>query len=57
MFGTTTQVAAGAIFDQEQISRAVDLGLGVDAPEKIEFVTVDGDSEAYAEEIRTQLLA
>ena len=57
MFGTTPQVSEGRIFEQEQIARAVELGLGVDAPEKIAFVTGDAESEAYAAEIRDVLIA
>ena len=51
-FGTTPAVNQGAIFQQEQIARAVELGLGVDGPEKIELITDDPDSEAYAVQIQ-----
>jgi uncharacterized protein (DUF362 family) len=51
-FGTTPAVSRGSIFQQEQIARAVELGLGVDGPEKIELVTDDPDSAAYAAQIR-----
>ena len=51
-FGTTAAVGQGPIFQQEQIARAVELGLGVDSPHKIKLVTDDADSAAYAEEIR-----
>jgi uncharacterized protein (DUF362 family) len=51
-FGTTSAVSRGAIFQQEQIARAVELGLGVDGPEKIELTTDDPDSAAYAAQIR-----
>jgi uncharacterized protein (DUF362 family) len=50
--GTTPEVQAGAVFDQEQIRRAVELGLGVSSPEAIEIVTGDPDSAAYAEALR-----
>lgn len=50
-FGTTRKVRKGPIFEQQQIARAVALGLGVDSPEKIELVTDDPESEAYAAEI------
>lgn len=56
-FGCKTEVARGKIFQQEQIARAVDLGLGVDHPEKIEFLTADTDSAAYSEKIKEVLLA
>jgi uncharacterized protein (DUF362 family) len=55
-FGTTPAVSQGTVFQQEQIARAVALGLGVDGPEKIELITDDPDSAAYAEEIRQVLL-
>ncbi len=51
-FGTTTAVSQGPIFQQEQIARAVELGLGVDSPEKIDLITADSESEAYAKEIQ-----
>ena len=50
-FGTTEAVSQGTIFQQEQISRAVELGLGVTGPEKIELITGDDESEAYAAQI------
>jgi uncharacterized protein (DUF362 family) len=51
-FGTTSAVSRGTIFQQEQIARAVELGLGVDGPDKIELITDDPDSAAYAAQIR-----
>ena len=56
-FGTTPAVSRGPIFAQEQIARAVELGLGVDSPDKVEFITGDDESAAYAEEIRAILLS
>jgi len=47
-FGTTDAVASGRIFQQEQIARAVELGLGVSGPEGIEFITDDAESASYA---------
>jgi len=55
-FGTTRDVSEGPIFQLEQIARAVELGLGVDGPEKIQFVTIDPDSEAYAAQMREILM-
>lgn len=57
MLGTTPEVSRGRIFDQEQIARAVELGIGVDSPEKIEIVTADAAGEEYAGQIRQLLLA
>jgi len=56
-FGTTPQVRQGRVFEQEQIARAVELGLGVPSPDQIELVTGDAASAAYAGEIRQVLLA
>jgi len=50
--GVEGVVNEGPIFEQEQIARAVELGLGVDAPQKIRLVTDDPDSETYATQIR-----
>jgi uncharacterized protein (DUF362 family) len=55
-YHTTSVVARGPIFEQEQIARAVELGLGVDSPYKIQLLTDDPASEAYAQEIRGILL-
>jgi uncharacterized protein (DUF362 family) len=55
-FGTTPEVSRGHIFEQEQIARAVELGLGVDGPRKIQLVTGDADSEAYAAQIQEILM-
>lgn len=43
--------ANGSIFQQEQIARAVELGLGIDSPEKIRLLIGDADSEAYIEQL------
>lgn len=44
------------IFEQEQIARAVKLGLGVEHPEGIEIVTEDEKSRMYADTLRGILL-
>jgi uncharacterized protein (DUF362 family) len=54
-FGTTPEVSQGAIFDQEQIARAVQLRVGVTSPKQIELVTGDRDSAEYAKQVRTVL--
>jgi len=48
--------ADGPIFMQEQIARAVQLGLGVDGADKIDFVTDDPESAAYAAQIRELMM-
>lgn len=57
LFGTTPEVSRGKVFEQEQIARAVELGLGVVSPDKIRFVTGDADSAAYAAKIMQVLQA
>jgi len=54
-FGTTSEVSHGPIFEQEQIARAVELGLGVAGPDQIELVTDDPESQAFATEINAIL--
>jgi hypothetical protein len=44
------------IFDQEQIARAVELGLGVSHPENIELLTDDPVSSRYSQKLRGILL-
>jgi uncharacterized protein (DUF362 family) len=54
-FGTTAEVSRGSVFEQEQIARALALGLGAESAEQIELVTDDAESAAYADEIRQVL--
>ena len=46
--GTTPEVSQGTVFDQAQIRRAVELGLGVASPEAIEAMVADEESELFA---------
>ncbi|UCG75699.1 MAG: DUF362 domain-containing protein [Gemmatimonadota bacterium] len=55
-FGTTAEVSRGAVFAQEQIARAAELGLGVGGPDRIELLTDDRESREYAARIREVLL-
>lgn len=57
LLGTTEAVSRGPVFAQEQIARAAELGLGVDAPQKIQFATADNESASYAAQICDVLLA
>lgn len=54
-FGTTPEVSRGAVFEQEQIARAVQLGLGVIGPRQIELVTDNEESADYATKVRAFL--
>lgn len=52
----TDKIKRGHIFELEQIRRAVELGIGVDSPNKIEFVTTNDESQEYAEKIKEILM-
>ncbi len=54
-FGTTPEVSRGRIFEQEQIARAVQLGVGIAGPGQIALVTGDRESADYAKKIRAIL--
>jgi uncharacterized protein (DUF362 family) len=56
LFGTTPEVSQGRIFEQDQIARAVELGLGVNAPDEIQLITGDPESEAFARQVNETLL-
>jgi uncharacterized protein (DUF362 family) len=53
--GTTPEVSRGTIFEQEQIARAVELGLGVKSPTQIQFITDDTKSTEYARKLSNLL--
>ncbi len=53
--GANNAIMNTKIFEQEQIKRAVELGLGVKGPAGITFVTSDNDSRVYAEKLKTIL--
>ncbi|MFN2138137.1 MAG: DUF362 domain-containing protein [Candidatus Promineifilaceae bacterium] len=56
LFGTTPEVSEGKIFDLAQIARAVELGLGIDTPQRINLITGDAASAAYAAQLRPLLV-
>jgi uncharacterized protein (DUF362 family) len=49
--GANQAIMGRGIFQQEQMARAVELGLGATGPADIEFVTGDADSAAYAKKL------
>ncbi len=55
ILGTTPEVTKGPIFEQDQIKRAVELGLGINSPDKIEFITDSEESERLVGKIKEQL--
>jgi len=54
--GSNKAIMGRKIFEQEQIARAVELGLGVTIPGDIEFVTADEESKGYSESLKSILL-
>ncbi len=55
ILGTTPVVSKGAIFDQDQIKRAVELGVGIKSPNEIEFLYDSKESEKLVEQIKEKL--
>ncbi len=55
--GSNEAIMGRRIFQQEQIARAVELGLGASGPGDIELVTADPESRAYATRLEGILAA
>ena len=55
ILGTTPEVSNGPIFEQDQIKRAVELGLGITSPTDIEFLTDSEESEKLVAQIKEEL--
>jgi uncharacterized protein (DUF362 family) len=55
--GSNEAIMQTKIFEQEQIQRAVELGLGVSNGSQIEIVTGDAESAAYAKVLKGILAA
>ena len=53
--GANQAIMSKKIFEQEQIARAVELGLGVSSPDAIDIVTGDGTSKTLADSLRAIL--
>jgi uncharacterized protein (DUF362 family) len=53
--GSNEAIMSTKIFEQEQIQRAVELGLGVDTPGHIDIVTADAAGKAYADKLKALL--
>jgi len=49
--GSNDQIMKTKIFDQEQIARAVELGLGASSPSEIEVFSADEQSQGYCDRI------
>lgn len=53
--GSKEAIMEHKIFEQEQIKRAVELGLGISKPDQIEFITPDEPSREYAQKLKSIL--
>ncbi len=53
--GSNNAIMSTRIFEQEQIQRAVELGIGITKPEQIKIVTGDKESRAYADILKGTL--
>jgi uncharacterized protein (DUF362 family) len=54
--GSNKNIMEKKIFEQEQVARAVELGIGIKSPEQIEIVTEDAESKKYADRFTEILL-
>lgn len=53
--GSNDTIMSRKIFEQDQMKRAVEIGLGVTGPDQIEIITMDSKSKAYAEKLKAIL--
>lgn len=56
VLGSNPGIMKKKIFEQEQISRAVELGLGVSSPSEIDLVAVNHESQSYRDRIAEVLM-
>jgi len=55
LFGATPEVSKESIFQQEQLARAVELGIGVQSAKDIQLIPLDAESEKFAQKIERVL--
>jgi len=55
ILGTTPEVTNSSIFDQAQIKRAIELGIGISSPKEIEFITDSEEAEKLVLQIKEKL--
>lgn len=55
MHGTTRKIMGKKVFEQDQIKRAAELGLGATGPDQVEIIGVDEGSDAIASKLRPML--
>ena len=56
LHGGNETISRGRVFDQEQIARAVQLGLGAKGPEQVDIVSDDRESKKLADQVRRILV-
>lgn len=56
LYDTTPEVSEGDIFEQEQIARAVELGLGISSANEIEIITNSEEADKKTDRIYEKLL-
>lgn len=55
IYGTTSDVSKGKVFEQEQIARAAELGIGVSGAEDVEIIPVNNEAQDICSLIRESL--
>ena len=55
IYGTTPEVSKGHIFEQEQIAKAEQLGIGVSRSDDIEIIAVNDQAQDICSRIRDEL--
>ncbi|MFX0059164.1 MAG: hypothetical protein ACFE8J_12765, partial [Candidatus Heimdallarchaeota archaeon] len=55
ILGTTPAVSKGSIFEQAQIKRAIELGVGITSPNEIEFIPDSEEAEKLVAQIKEKL--
>ena len=51
LLGSNASIMKPKIFEQEQIARAVELGLGASSPSEIDLIAADGKSRVYRDQV------
>jgi len=55
IYGTTGEVSKGSVFEQEQLARSIELGLGASAPDDIEVIAVNDEAQEICTRIKEKL--
>ena len=51
LLGSNEKIMRPKIFEQEQIARAVELGIGASSPSEIELIPADEKSKEYRDQV------